>query len=523
MRPFYSSIALSVIVATALLPQIATADQLSEKELLKKYPNREVFATNLSGIRDFSTEFPLVDLMKQGRPWQTEPRVYVSTVDADGNLTELPEGGAYTTAALGQNMPAGTYTLTWSGTATILKEQLNAGQITKDEANRIEFELADSKGKILVHVETMDPNDPIRDIHLYLPGGETANSWFNPEFLDYIEPFGVLRFMDWQETNNSDQVNWSKRPRPEQQTWKLEGSTGAPVEVMCDLANRMHSDPWFCMPHLANDEYVREFAKLVKQELDPNRKIYIELSNEVWNFSFQQTKHFADIGENELGVKVGNSPTRAAYALRSREIFKIWEDVFGGRDRFVRVCASQSANPRISEITLKYENSGEHFDALAVAPYFGFNKELSGKFKANNESSVDDIFAAALTVINEKTAENISDQKALADQYGLRLIAYEAGQHLLDRTGRGSRELTPLAQKYLEANRDQRMADLYTRYFEVWFNNGGDLLGMFSSIHKPASSGSWGMSEYLGQPLDEAPKYRATLEAIKNPNLRARK
>lgn len=53
------------------------------------------------------------------------------------------------------------------------------------------------------------------------------------------------------------------------------------MEAMLDLANRLDADPWFCIPHLADDDFVRRFAELVKQRLEPERSVYVEYSNEV--------------------------------------------------------------------------------------------------------------------------------------------------------------------------------------------------------------------------------------------------
>ena len=39
---------------------------------------------------------------------------------------------------------------------------------------------------------------------------------------------------------------------------------------------------------LALPEYLTEFAKMVKTKLDPDLKVYVEYSNEVWNWGFQQ-------------------------------------------------------------------------------------------------------------------------------------------------------------------------------------------------------------------------------------------
>ena len=44
-------------------------------------------------------------------------------------------------------------------------------------------------------------------------------------------------------------------------------------------------------------DYVREFARLVKGKLDPERRVYVEYSNEVWNGQFQQSKYATEQGQ----------------------------------------------------------------------------------------------------------------------------------------------------------------------------------------------------------------------------------
>ena len=71
---------------------------------------------------------------------------------------------------------------------------------------------------------------------------------------------------------------------------------------------------------------------MVKEQLDPERKVYVEYSNEVWNSLFPQTRYSWEKAK-ELGLGPKERPWEGGgmyYAQRSVEIFKIWEEVFGG-------------------------------------------------------------------------------------------------------------------------------------------------------------------------------------------------
>lgn len=73
---------------------------------------------------------------------------------------------------------------------------------------------------LLVVLERTDPQDPIRNIRVIMPGYEQAAVWgdqpFHPAFLEFLRPFGVLRFMDWMHSNAENlPKEWDERPRPE--------------------------------------------------------------------------------------------------------------------------------------------------------------------------------------------------------------------------------------------------------------------------------------------------------------------
>ncbi len=486
----------------------------------EEYVNRQHFGTNLSGVADWGTSFPFGNLMKQARPWQFSRGDFARDVDEHGNLLSLPEDTeAYLTVILGNKHLPGRYILTWDGKGSFSTPRIDKTEVLVNEPNRLEVNIPEVSGGIYVHATSIDPADPPTNLRLVHESMTEAPTQFNPEFLEFLKPFGVIRFMDWMETNGSETSSWEQRPKPDFITYQTRGADGIPVEVMCDLCNQLAADAWFCMPHLADDDYVRNFAAAVKENLDPSLQIYIEYSNEVWNWNFAQSRYAKEKGETELGVNQGDGPHRAWYAKRSGEIFDIWEDVFGNRDRFIRVCAVQSSQIRVAKQTLEYENAHEHFDAIAIAPYFGFNRELAGRFKASPETTVDHILDAAENVIVEKVASMTTEHRALADKYNLDLITYEAGQHLLDRAGRQQDGTSDLAKKFIEANRASRMGDLYSLYFQTWFENGGELMVLFSSIGEPSRYGSWGMKEYLSQPDRDAPKYAATIRSIRNPAL----
>ncbi len=102
----------------------------------------------------------------------------------------------------------------------------------------------------------------------------------------------------------------------------------------------------------------------------------------------------------------------------------------------------------------------------------------------------------------------------------MKLFAYEGGQHLV---GHGGAENNQKLQDLLvAANRDPRMEKLYRQHLTNWFAAGGDLFMVFSSVGGPSKWGSWGILEFQNQPTEDAPKYRAVVDFVKNGELTGR-
>jgi hypothetical protein len=469
----------------------------------------------------WSSEIVFVDLFKhsqtfksqasdanygQGGPLDLTETGWVRSLGADG---QFADSIILSQPKLGY--PGGVYTCLYDGQGKIAFAY--GTQVVEERPGQIRVNVKAEQNLLTLRVTETNPADPVRNIRVILPGFEDTykDAPFHPEFLKRWEKFKVLRFMDLQCTNNSGQVNWSDRPTPDMQTQGSEA--GVALEYLIQLANTLDADPWFCMPHQATDDYVRPFARMVKAQLDPNLKVYIEYSNECWNGIFGQARYCRDKGKT-LGLSDNDFQAQLRYySRRSVEIFKIWEEVFTGTDRLVRVLAAQSANPWTSGQVIDFEEAYKHADVLAVAPYFG---NALGDPKTQNEvaqMTVDQVLdkCAAHIKENDKT---IAEQARVAKERGLRLVAYEAGQHLVGYSGAENNK--PLEDLFHAANRHPRMKDLYLDYLNGWRQSGGTLAVMFSSTSTWSKWGSWGLIEHHGQPTAEAPKYQAVIEFIEN-------
>lgn len=484
-------------------------------------PPRPRLGMNLSGPADWNTELPFVDVFRLSRPWISQRKGQpwgkgpALDLDAHGWVKRL-EDGCWAETPLctidGGHYPAGQYTVLFDGQGKI--DFWGAASVASRAPGRMLIDVDPKKGGFFLRITETDPADPVRNVRVVMPGFEEtyAKDPFHPVFLRRWQGVSCFRFMDWMHTNGSKIRTWDDRPKPDDATFS---EKGVALEVMIDLCNRQRADAWFCMPHLADDGYVRRFAAMVKERLDPKLKVYVEYSNEVWNSQFEQTRYSWEKAK-ELGLGPKERPWEGGgmvYARRSVEIFKIWEEVFGGRDRLVRVIAWQAGNTHwMEKIVLPFEDAHRHTDAVAIAPYMGMNvpregKELTAAKVAawSPDQALDHLEKECLP----QSIRAIQATKATADKYGLALLAYEGGQHMVGVGGGQDNE--GMTRLFHACNAHPRMGDIYQRYYDAWTEAGGDLFCYFASTGRWSKWGSWGILQFYDDEEARSPKFMATM------------
>lgn len=484
---------------------------------------------NLSGLVDWNTELPFVDVFhlarawisqREGAGWGKGPQL---KLDDHGWIKEL-EAGCFAETPMctieGGHYPSGRYTVLYDGVGEIRFN--GAAKLAQTQPGKLLVDVDATRGGFFLQIRKTDPANYIRNIRMIMPGFEATyqQNPFHSIFLKRWQGVACFRFMDWMDTNGSKIVKWEDRPRVDDATWTIKG---APVEVMVDLCNRQKVDGWFCMPHEANDEYVRNFARYAKDHLDPERKAYIEYSNEVWNSMFQSNRYAAAKGK-ELGLGDPSRPWEGGclyYGKRSVEIFDIWEKEFGGTDRIVRVLAWQAAsgNYWLDGMLMAKVPAGK-VDALAIAPYMTFLPPGQAREKnaltadVVSKWTVDQVMEHCRTKALPGCTKWMQQAAAVAKKYNVKLVCYEAGQHLVGvGGGENNDQLTKL---FKEANASPAMGDLYREYYKAWESAGGDLLNNFSSVGNWSKWGSWGLVQYCEQGAKDSPKLAATLEWAKS-------
>jgi hypothetical protein len=493
--------------------------------------------TNLAGPADWGSEWPFVDIMKFSRSWISFNSEWVEggenpwdtgvtdriPADENGYPLELPfaVAGTETTQAVRtvwantSALQEGVYTILYDGEGTVDVEF--DGSVVSREPGRILFRLTRRDNILSLNLLESRRGDHVRNIRVLMPGTEatyTEKPWC-AEWLEKLEPFRSLRFMDWGLTNNSTLKRWDDRPRIGDYTYTLRG---VPYEWMIDICNLKKADCWVCIPHEADDDYIRKMAELFRDGLDPSLKIYVEYSNEIWNWMFDQTHWLFENGDP--GVEW---PERIVPFIQNS--LDIWTDVFSGQtERLVRTVGVQGAWQDVSNRVVFNMRPGS-FDAFSPAAYFGLPDSAYAVLSRLGEAATVEevLYWARRSVTGQSSAWLRSQVEHIARPLGVPMIHYEGGQHLTpDPFG----SYQPYNDALMDVQTHPAMYDLYTEWFDTLRALVPDgrtgLLMNFSFIgEKSGKYGSWGVLEsqfdqnapYRGT----APKYQAILDALCEP------
>lgn len=491
---------------------------------------------NLAGVNYYTPEQPFLNIIRTAERWITHsPSAFDSSeepylnLDSNGwpvTLTAINNPSAQQFDSVGvlvlrlSGYPTGQYVVLYDGQGT-LSYGFDASLVSRSPGRDVINVAAATGGGIDLRIIATDPKHSgnyVRNIRLVKAENEAAlNSGqvFNPAFLNVIQKFRALRFMDWFQTNGSTLSSWSSRPLPSQPFWGT--SAGVPIELAIQLSNATGADAWLNVPHMADDNYMTQMASLAHLQLGVTQKAYVELSNEVWNGAFPQYQYSVSQGQSlwpkQPGGGGGWEWGRNWYGMRTAQMCDIWKSVWGDdASRVVCVLGSQAAGGPQELMNCPYWSGGpcyKHIDAVAIAPYFGYGvpaawtsqpdgglTSLFQSLYSQNDPSIP--VGGDLAQASQWEASYVSYLSA----YKLPLIAYEGGQSFAN----GSTDA--LTNLYFAANRDPRMGAVYTAYLQQWKSNGGRLFMIYNDVMTYGRWGEWGALESLTQasgPLSSTP------------------
>jgi hypothetical protein len=495
---------------------------------------------NVGGVNDYAVQSFFVDAMKHSRHWGTPgtPWDEAAAVDAQGWPTQ--DAGSVILCcvadAAGHSLIAGTYQLTFQGSANVAFTVGGSGTVTgmaynaATNTSTAQVNMADSgAGTSLIlsftntrRTATSAVGTGFTNATLIrpqtAPNGRpwwtTAGQVFTTPYLNLLRRFTTLRFMDFTDTNGVTLTSWSQRTTPTMAT--QQSQQGAAWEYAILLANTLHKDMWINIPDQADTDYITQLATLLHQTLDRPLNVYVEYSNEVWNYSFSQAPRNQAAAEAEVAANP-NSPlaigcsdyTNCRYEWGARRVGQqavqdgqIFRTVFGREATRIRpVYATQVGQTYYLSLVFSMIQASQgppanYLYAIAQAPYWTGDTTLAG-LTAKQE--------LANAAANQLTlAQPEHDFATWATQYGLRSITYEGGPGMS-----GTASLT----SKITANRSGAMGTLVAGSLRQAVSSGISLYMYYDDAGQYGQYGMWGATESVFDP--STPKLNAIARVIR--------
>ncbi len=518
---------------------------------------------NTSPLVDWSNDKPFADMMRTARLWQAR------RIDGVGGLAPLdPDGWPTTDFSIiiyhreddlyedyqFEDMH-GRYRARFEGSADVnfligdgdgiipyQIENLNYDS----QLDITTFDLVIPLNDIsLIMAEFRNTGDGIKNIQMMRPSTIGGNDPYpfdkvwNDQYLNLLEPYSTIRYMGWTNTNGSRDSLWENTIPWSYSSFYTEDVSPASWESIIKLSNRLQKDAWICVPHKVNDDYIQNLALLFRdgsascEPLDPNLNLYIEYSNEIWNWAgdFPQTgwvfNQSLTYGHPITfdGLVPEDERTTAMYrykAMRSVRISEIFREVFGDNQMMNRIrpviCWQKDWNDLLSRtlsfVDLYYNARDSRSDRTEPHPVNYYFYGGGGSAYWNNHTTdltVDNIWDAGEW--NPNTfADNLYKDAAWAASLGMTYIAYEGDNHH-DISVPGEEEI------YRQVHWDERMYQETVEHLDAYSWLGGDLFCFLalSNIGEVV----WGAYNMLDG-LPRSPQYRAVLdlEGTNSPSVR---
>ena len=184
------------------------------------------------------------------------------------------------------------------------------------------------------------------------------------------------------------------------------------------------------------------------------------------------------------------------------QVIQIFQTTFTNQpDRVIGVYGGQNSNiywadMGLNQVKKSLGEPNKFFKEIAIAPYDG--NDLCPPPAIGWD--MDSLFANLEEFNRTKLAGWIQDAHKEAQKWGMNLVAYESGQHVV-----GNGTLNDTIKQ--AANNDPRMYTLYHHMYDTWKQNGGGLYNCFSHI-----GGGWGLLDDIRLP--GSPKWDAVMDLL---------
>lgn len=381
-----------------------------------------------------------------------------------------------------------------------------------------------------------------------------ADYTWSPELVQMAKPMNYIRYMGITGTNNQPgyygdaghhYLSFGDRCLPSDAIVPNNLRAGCwqtlPWEYVVSFSQATGTGAWVNAPVSATVQvdhatgvvntstYVYNWAQLLKngnavtgnKGIPAGQSIYVEHSNEVWNFGFGQYiwNKLAAMDEcnatttpqgclwNNDGSKDPEVWAQRRHIGKVYEIAKTFEAVFGpgSLNTVVKpIYGDWAIFPQRFNATLAWANAtygdvSQWLYGLSAAGYFGGDAPANATLAQIYESYE-----------NSTATQAIARQEltAIAKAYGIKHTAYEGGPgwNVGSKTNLGS---------FILAQRFAPMRQVVVNDVQAWAAAGGDAYGHFSLVGDYSRYGMWGHAEHFFN--TSTPKYCALLDVTGTP------
>ena len=457
---------------------------------------------NVSAIGPADSAETWVDAAKDLAPWGTVANPFSPSTTIPLNATGYPLADAATYTAL-TAYPDGVYTLSFTGKATLNVSGMASVIGTPVVQNGVTTAMVQvthqpTRNVILKFTGT-DPTNPVGNLHLFEPGYNAGSTQvFSTDFLNRISIFDDLRYLNW-ENIQAAPGNWSQRVTSGDFYGSEAGATS--YEDMIALANATGAGVWINVPDQATDAYIQSLAQLLHSTLNPSAAVHIEYGNELWSLTNPASARVLATAKANPAVTATIDQYRVAdqAAIRLSQISTIFRQVYGDRPGMVLpIAGGQAANPGYLGEELSYMAAhigapSQVISGVAINAY----ATILGAQEAGGWTP-DQIFAYLNNYINTNLNTQFTATDAVAQQYGVPMLAYEGGQALRNFNGALNSIINAAAKSYAEY--DPRMAQVIQHLVNAWQADGGQDFNFFAFVEPPGNYGSWGQLDAINLP-----------------------
>ena len=424
------------------------------------------------------------------------------------DFTQLASGemaGSYLFSGMEGTIPDGRtvpWVVTWAGTGDCRiagPPVIGEGSRT---SNRVEFfvdpTVANGNAPIAMIIETSAVMDPVRDVHVWLPGMEQDRPLFWPPYLARVEAMNhgkgpyTWRTLDWTRVNEYgrqqgnlpflfDLAGCVTPTSPSQGTMR-----GMCPEFQVAFCNQTMTNLHFQVPHRTDDLSETDYVAFLTDSftrirdgspavpgvnrnqpfagLDRDLTVTVELSNEIWNGGFP-VYYWMQREASAKGISF-----EAQIASQIEIVFDVADEVFGGADRvrLRKYIGAFVGNPSFLSRIGQSLPANTHIDAVGPAAYFGPAPPVIAGWmqgadpetgECPNCPSVQEVMNATRARIQDlrillRVHRNLADSWTNPDGSHPALELYEGGQHIVA----GYQPWWP------EANAAQLLPEMYDAY-----------------------------------------------------------